>query len=329
MTITIIAIFPELIECFLQKGVIGEAIRNQKIKVNFLKLKDFATDKHKRTDERPFGGGPGMVLKFEPVFNAIYKRTGSRLLSILNKNRQNALKQKAGRLSKKHTELQNRINILLKDHKSSKTYKEKNCLLKQIKTYRKEIDFIAKKLQEQQTGIKNFKKINLSDMEFAHNHKSMQGNLTKKIKKVFKIFLMDPSGQDFNFKKAGNMASFLSSKSKNKPEEKEIILICGRYQGFDERIKLLCHQKLKVSNAVLSGGELAATCILDSVVRLIPSVLHNENSKEIETFENKNYPLFTTPVSLSDSDQFADLKVDDIFLNGNHAEIQKARDINI
>jgi tRNA (guanine37-N1)-methyltransferase len=107
--------------------------------------------------------------------------------------------------------------------------------------------------------------------------------------------------------------------------QSELIILCGRYQGFDERINLLAHEKLKVGSAILSGGEIAAAYILDAVIRLLPDVLHNQESKSIETFDQKNYPLFTKPIHPFNPNLHPDLSVSDTLLSGNHSEINKER----
>lgn len=100
------------------------------------------------------------------------------------------------------------------------------------------------------------------------------------------------------------------------------IFICGRYEGYDERIVKLVDEQVSVGDYVLTGGELPAMTIVDSVVRLIPGVLGGESSAEIESFsdgETLEFPQYTKPA------EFRGMKVPDVLLSGNHAEIAKWR----
>ena len=103
------------------------------------------------------------------------------------------------------------------------------------------------------------------------------------------------------------------------------IFICGRYEGYDERILSLVDQEISVGDYVLTGGELPAMTIIDSVVRLIPGVLGGEESTAIESFadgETLEFPQYTRPA------EFRGMKVPDVLLSGNHAEIAKWRKEN-
>lgn len=103
------------------------------------------------------------------------------------------------------------------------------------------------------------------------------------------------------------------------------IFICGRYEGYDERILELVDAQISVGDYVLTGGELPAMTIIDSIVRLLPGVLGGELSAEIESFsdgETLEFPQYTRPA------EFRGMKVPDVLLSGNHGEIAKWRDIN-
>lgn len=100
------------------------------------------------------------------------------------------------------------------------------------------------------------------------------------------------------------------------------IFICGRYEGYDERIVSLVDYQISVGDYVLTGGELPAMTVIDSIVRLIPGVLGGESSAAIESFsdgETLEFPQYTKPA------EFRDMKVPDVLLSGNHAEIAKWR----
>ncbi len=127
--------------------------------------------------------------------------------------------------------------------------------------------------------------------------------------KAFRIML-SPDGDQFN-----------QSQAKELSEKEHIVILCGRYEGFDARIDKYIDQKVSIGNYVLSGGELAALVITDAVVRLIPGVLGNEESLTHETFENDvtDFPQYTRP------DTFDDQTVPEVLKSGHHAEIQKWR----
>jgi tRNA (guanine37-N1)-methyltransferase len=123
---------------------------------------------------------------------------------------------------------------------------------------------------------------------------------------------MTPRGDIFNQEIARELAA----------TEAGLIIICGRYEGYDERITTLVDKQISVGQYVLTGGELPAMVIIDSVTRLIPGVLGGETSAEKESFSEESeieYPHYTRP------EEFRGLKVPDILLSGNHAEIEKWR----
>lgn len=135
-----------------------------------------------------------------------------------------------------------------------------------------------------------------------------------KKKKKSKVFLMDPAGKQFNQKMAQAYAKNLD----------QIIFICGRYEGVDARIYKLIDEKISVGPYVLSGGELGAAIIVETVSRLLPGVLGKFESTEYETFSGKNseiieHPHYTKPAN------FNGWKVPKVLLSGNHGEIEKWR----
>ncbi|MCB9498545.1 MAG: tRNA (guanosine(37)-N1)-methyltransferase TrmD [Bacillales bacterium] len=127
--------------------------------------------------------------------------------------------------------------------------------------------------------------------------------------KAFKI-LLTPQGEKYTEKTAKMLAS-----------KEHIILICGHYEGFDERIRSFADMELSIGDYVLTGGEIAAMAIIDSVSRLIPGVLHNDMSAPTDTFENNliEFPQYTKPYD------FMGMKVPDVLISGNHQEIDKWR----
>lgn len=123
------------------------------------------------------------------------------------------------------------------------------------------------------------------------------------------VILLTPDGEVFKEKTAIDLS-----------HKKHIILICGRYEGFDERIKTLVDLELSIGDFVLTGGEVPAMCVVDAVTRLIPGVI-NEESLANESFTDDllDYPNYTKP------SEYRGLKVPDVLLSGNHAKIAEYR----
>lgn len=130
-----------------------------------------------------------------------------------------------------------------------------------------------------------------------------------------KVVLMTPRGQRWKQSHAKDWSE----------SEHGYIFICGRYEGYDERIVSLVDEQVSVGDYVLTGGELPAMTIIDSIVRLLPGVLGGENSAEIESFsdgETLEFPQYTKPA------EWSGMKVPDVLLSGNHAAIAKWREEN-
>ena len=206
MKIYIITIFPDYFECFKNYGVVNKAIKSGLVEINTINLRDFTTDKHKTVDDVVYGGGPGMLLKPEPIFKAF--------------------------------------------------------------------DYI------------------------------------KNISKNPYTIITEPWGKTFNQEMARKLA-----------EKKEIVIICGRYEGVDERVKTLVDEEISIGDYILSGGEPAALVIMDSVIRLLPGVLSDDESKEVDSFSDGllGYPNYTRPA------EFRGMKVPEVLLSGNHKLIEKWR----
>ncbi|MEO2065564.1 MAG: tRNA (guanosine(37)-N1)-methyltransferase TrmD [Desulfurobacteriaceae bacterium] len=207
MRIDVLTVLPGLFDCFLKEGVIGKAISSGKVEVKVHNIRDFTTDKHRVVDDVPYGGGPGMVLKPEPIFRA---------------------------------------------------YDE----------------------------------------------------LTKEGEKPY-VLLTEPWGEKFN----QEMAVELSKKPR-------LMIICGRYEGVDERVKSLVDREVSIGDYVLTGGELPAMVIMDAVLRLIPGVLGNLESLRADSFSDRGllgYPNYTRPA------EFRGMKVPEVLLSGHHKRIESWR----
>jgi len=203
----IITIFPKTIEEYINTGIIRIAREKGLVEINVHDLRKWTTDKHKTVDDTPYGGGPGMIMKIEPIYNAI------------------------------------------------KELKKKNTL----------------------------------------------------------VAITTPKGEQLKQKK---LVEF------SKEKDLHMIILCGRYEGFDQRIHdHLVDYEFSVGEYVLSGGELPALVLIDGITRLIPGVLGNELSLEEETFNDNSleYPQYTKP------EDFNGWKVPDVLLSGNHKEIEDYR----
>jgi tRNA (guanine37-N1)-methyltransferase len=127
-----------------------------------------------------------------------------------------------------------------------------------------------------------------------------------------KVLLMTPRGETFNQEMAREFAA----------TEAGLIIICGRYEGYDERITTVVDKQISIGRYVLTGGELPAMIITDAVTRLIPGVLGGETSAQNESFSEASeieHPQYTRP------EEFRGLKVPDVLLSGHHAEIERWR----
>jgi len=204
----ILTIFPEFFRGPFEHGVLAKAIESSIVQVRIHNLRDWTSDKHKTVDDRPFGGGEGMVLKAEPLFRAVESIWPER-------------------------------------------------------------------------------------------------------KPTQKVILLSAQGRLFRQSIARELSGF-----------EEVLFICGRYEGVDERVAdHLADDELSIGDYVLSGGELAAALVIDSVARLLPGVLGNEASSVQESFSNGilDCPHWTRPA------EFRGWKAPEVLLNGNHEEIRKWR----
>lgn len=203
MKIDILTLFPNMFDGFLNESIIKRAIEKELVTINIHNIRDYTTYKNNQVDDYGFGGGAGMVLMCEPIFNAI----------------------------------------------------------EAIKT---------------------------EDTE---------------------VIMLTPSGKEFNQKLAVEFS-----------RSKHIILLCGHYEGFDERIKTIVDRTISIGKFVLTGGEVPAMAITDAITRLIPGVI-NQESLASETFNDDlvDYPVYTKPVD------FRGMKVPEVLLSGHHANIKKWR----
>jgi tRNA (guanine37-N1)-methyltransferase len=203
----ILTLFPEAIRPYVDTSILGIAQAQGKLRVELVDFRDFTYDPHRTVDDRPFGGGPGMVLKPEPIFDAV-----------------------------EHLE---------------------------------------------------------------RNHGT------------FHKILLCPRGRTFSQGRARELSRV-----------ERLLFLCGRYEGYDERIRQgFTWEEISVGDFVLSGGELAALCVLDASVRLIPGVLGCAESATLESFEGElmDHPQWTRPR------EFRGMPVPDILMSGDHAAVARWR----
>lgn len=207
MRFDILTIFPEFFDSVFRVGVLSKALEKNLIHINIHNIRDYCTDRHKTVDDRPYGGGSGMVMKPEPI-------------------------------------------------------------------------------------SKSIEDIKINNLQSS-------------------VILLSPRGRVFSDQTAKELS-----------QKNQIIFICGRYEGIDERVRdLYVDMDISMGDYILSGGEYAALSIIDSVARYVPLTLGNEYSVIEESFANNllEYPQYTRP------EVFENLKVPEILLSGNHNEIAKWR----
>lgn len=137
-----------------------------------------------------------------------------------------------------------------------------------------------------------------------------------------KVILPTPVGEIWSQAKAQELAGASDDSNANSLQNQHFIILCPHYEGYDERILSLVDYKISLGKFVLTGGEIPALAIIDSIVRLIPGVLGGETSAEIESFsegDNLEYPQYTRP------EEFRGMRVPEVLLSGNHGEIAKWR----
>ena len=207
MTFDIVTIFPAMIEQPLAAGIIGRAIDRGRLDVKVRDLRDFTTDRHRVVDDVPYGGGPGMVLKPDPIFRAL-----------------DAIEAERG------------------------------------------------------------------------------GPLT--------VILTSPQGRRFTQAEAQRLSGVA-----------HVVLLCGRYEGFDDRVRERVTEELSIGEYVLTGGELPALVVLDAVARFVPGVVGDEQSVAEDSFARGllDFPQYTRPPEIDS------LRVPDVLLSGHHAEIRRWR----
>ena len=278
MKFEIITIFPEFFTSFFENGILRRALAEGLVTVGVHDLRVFTHDRHRTVDDRPFGGGEGMVLKPEPLSEALAS------LGIAPKAKPNPPRLEAQQTAE---------------------------------------------IQDLEGGGGFNPRIELAESTLALAPVGIPDQSSPAPRA--RVILLSAQGRPFT----QAMARELST-------EERVVLICGRYEGVDERInQLYCDLELSIGDYVLSGGELAAAVVVDAAMRLIPGVLGNEASGEFESFGVADaeittdeegvprsqhgagglldYPHYTRPA------EFGGLRTPDVLLNGDHKEIRRWR----
>ena len=203
MKIDVLTLFPDMFNGVFDESIIKRALNNGLVEINVHNIRDYSNDAHKKVDDTPYGGGAGMVLMCQPIFDAV---------------------------------------------------------------------------------------------------KALRSDNSK-------VILLTPSGKLYK----QSIALDLS-------HEKHLIIICGHYEGFDERIKTICNMEISIGDYILTGGEIPCMVLIDSITRLIDGVIRKE-SYENESFTNNllDYPTYTKPRT------YEGLSVPDVLVNGDHEKINKWR----
>ncbi len=203
MKIDILTLFPNMFDSFFKESIIKRAIENNKVEINVIDFREYSKDPHKKVDDTPYGGGAGMVLTCQPIFDCV----------------------------------------------------------ESIRT------------------------------------------------PEAKVIILTPSGKLYKQELAYDLS-----------KESHLIIICGHYEGFDERILTLADLQISIGDYVLTGGEIPALVLVDSITRLIDGVITKE-SHENDSFNNNllDYPTYTKPAD------YNGMKVPDVLISGDHKKIDEYR----
>ena len=205
MTIDVLTLFPEMFTGVISSSIIKRAIDDKKVTINLHNFRDFSKDIHHKVDDTPYGGGCGMILACQPIFDC--------------------------------------VNSLRRENS--------------------------------------------------------------------KVILLTPDGTVYNQEIAGSLS-----------KEEHLILICGHYEGFDERIRIICDMELSIGDNVLTGGEVPAMVLIDSITRLLDGVINKESYENDSFYQGLlDYPQYTKPRV------YNGLEVPEVLLSGNHQKIAEFRKV--
>lgn len=223
LTIDIISVQPQMLKGFLEESIMARAVKKGAVKINIVDLKEYGIGRWKKTDDKPYGGGPGMLMRCEPWFSAV-----------------------------------------------------EACQ--------------ASTAENREQGIGNREQV--------------------------RVIMTSPAGKTWTQKDAESFASSSTSSL-------HLVFLCGHYEGFDARIETLVTDRYSIGDFVMTGGELAAAAMVDSIVRLLPGVLGGGPAATAsESFGRDGMlecPQYTHPP------EFRGMKVPEVLLSGDHAKIERWR----
>lgn len=232
MQFEVLTLFPEIFSGYLTQSLLHKAIQKRLVSVRLHNLRDWAEGRHLQVDDRPYGGGPGMVLMVEPVVKA----------------------------------------------------------------------------------VEAVQAMSPESIAAGWETETTRDKVTAETAAPSEVILLTPSGERLNQRLVEELALTAPRK----------LLLCGRYEGFDQRVMdLLRPREISIGDYVLNGGEVAAMVLIDSLVRMVPGVLGDEQSSVEDSFSRGNrlleYPQYSRPR------EFRGLSVPQVLLNGNHKEITEWR----
>ena len=343
MRFEIVTIFPGFFAGIFENGILRRALAEELVTVGVHDLRAFTHDRHRTVDDRPFGGGEGMVLKPEPLAEAL------EALGIAPKADRAATIQRT--VERPDSEGGGGFNPRIEPTQPAGILQAAEDFSRSQALYQGTTSPAAEKLNgsqalDQGTTSPAAEKLNGSQAlyqgttsvvpESPQNERGAlapEGSLSENPPPLprTRVILLSAQGRPFTQALARELAGL-----------ERVVLICGRYEGVDERInELYCDLELSIGDYVLSGGELAAAVVMDATMRLVPGVLGNEASGEFESFGVADaeiataedgvprsqhgsgglldYPHYTRPA------EFGGLHVPEILLNGDHAQIRRWR----
>lgn len=307
---TIITLFAEALRPYLDSSMLYKAQARGIIEVNYVDLREFGIGPHKSVDDTPYGGGDGMLLRCEPVFAAIesVKATDPTAKVILPTPVGQVWNQA---LAREFAGVKNDdFGVREADFDNGESRYQKADLAEQ-----KAISG-SKKLKTPAQ-----KRVEALEASIAQKWDDMKVMLKNAGEGEFEAF-DGKSTVDAGLESAESTAQAANGTDSKNSASRHYIILCPHYEGYDERIMSIVDYPISLGNYVLTGGELPALIIIDSVTRLLPGVLGGASSAEIESFsdgDNLEFPQYTKPA------EFRGMKVPEVLLSGNHGLVAKWR----
>jgi len=297
---TVVTILPELIEPALVAGVVGRAREAGTITVDTVNPRDFTTDRHRTVDDSPYGGGPGMVMKAEPLLAAIERASEPPPPA------QVVLPPAPDKL-----ELTGDVEDITSTLRFNRAEpRDSTHDIASTRRFQRAASTIEHALENVDASIERVEAAIGGDLEaLAPGEPAAAGATTAK-GRAHRI-LLSPSGKPLTQGRVRELAAL-----------EHLVLVCGRYEGVDQRaIDLAIDEELSIGDYVLSGGELGALVIIDAVARYVPGVLGEATSVDDESFSAGllEYPQYTKPAEVRG------LAVPAVLMSGNHAAIASWR----